>query len=106
MDFGNGEVKYELISSEELTEQEAKDFASIGPGGTGMFEKDGRTYLMIVTESNKDVEILSVGKADDGVGKEVKYKVVEKGEEDQSNGLHLIRLEKVVSTPFGFNRIN
>jgi len=56
-----------------------------------------------------------VGKAEDRVGHEVKYKVIEKQSIDENrviNGLqgdyalYLIRLENVVSAPFGFNNIN
>lgn len=115
MDFGDGELDYSLANYDSLPKSQQDMIKEIGPGGTGLFEYDGTSYAFIATEPEEAVEILFVGKAEDGIGKEVRYRVIKNEESAQSEiiegnmgrfALHLLRLEKVVSTPFGFNNID
>lgn len=115
MDFGNGEIQFEEVSFQDLPQKSTEDLKDIGPDGTGMFEYNGKTYAFITTSPNEKVEVEFVGKAHDGIGKEVRYKVVPTTQTSSdeiirgSNGdysIHVIKLEKKVSTPFGFYKTN
>ena len=112
IDFGDGEIKYIMAHYETLPDKERNFIRESGPGGTGMFQHDGSSYAFITTEPDEKVEVLFVGRAEDGIGNEVKYKVVKNNGTDDSNiidgrmgrfALYLLRLETTVSTPFGFN---
>jgi hypothetical protein len=112
MDFGDGEIAFEFVEYEELAEEIKSDFSKMGPEGTGLFRNKGYSYAFITTLPNEKVEIEFVGEAEDGIGNEVKYKVVKKEEHEQPKviqgeygdfALYVIRLDKVVDTPFGFN---
>lgn len=115
MDFGDGNIDYKRVSYEHLSENLVGNFMEIGPGGTGMFEYRGYTYAFITTKPSEKVEILFVGNAQDGIGHEVRYKVHKRETGDEPNiikgqlgnySIHLIRLERNVGTPFGFNQVN
>ena len=115
IDFGDGEIKYIMAHYDSLPEENKNFIKGSGPGGTGMFQHDGSTYAFIATEPDEKVEVLFVGKAEDGVGNGVKYKVVKNNGADDIKiidgrmgrfALYLLRLEKVVPTPFGFNNKN
>ncbi|WP_226675148.1 hypothetical protein [Mesobacillus jeotgali] len=115
IDYGDGEIKYIMAHYESLPEEERNFIKGSGPGGTGMFQHDGSSYAFIATEPDEKVEVLFVGKAEDGVGNEVKYKLVKNDGADDIKiidgrmgrfALYLLRLEKVVPTPFGFNNEN
>ncbi|MBT2695733.1 hypothetical protein [Bacillus sp. ISL-55] len=114
-DFGDGEIKYIMANYESLPVQQRNFIKENGPGGTGMFQYDGSSYAFIATEPDEKVDVLFVGKAEDGVGNEVRYKVVKNDGADDIKiidgrmgrfALYLLRLEKVVPTPFGFNNVN
>lgn len=117
MNFGDGEIDYEYVSFEDIPNSYKHNFSEMGPGGTGFFTHNGKTYAFIGTQPNEIVEVLFVGDAEDGIGEEVRYKVMENKENNNLNKtvidgrygrfvLHIIQLEKAVSTPFGFNNID
>lgn len=115
LDFGNGEIQFEEVSYNDLPRTVTQDLTGMGPGGTGIFEYNGKSFAFITSNPNENVEVEFVGKAHDGVGKEVRYKVVptDQNSSDKiitgSNGdysIHVIKLEKKVSTPFGFYKTN
>jgi hypothetical protein len=115
MDFGDGEIKYEQVGFESIPVEYREKFSMSGPGGTGMYQGKDNTYAFIAVKPDEKVEILFVGDAEDGVGHEVKYKVVGGQNVDETKvikGLHgdftycLLRLEKVVNTPFGFRNVD
>ncbi|WLD92628.1 hypothetical protein [Alkalihalobacillus sp. AL-G] len=111
MDFGDGEIGYEIMTYDSLPEKFKQNYSEIGPDGKGMFEFNGHTYITISTEPGEKVEVLFVGNAQDGIGKEIRYKVVKRGNGEEAKVIHgslgdftlcVVRLEKIVSTPFGF----
>lgn len=112
IDFGDGEIKYIMVHYETLPDKERNFIRESGPGGTGMFQHNGSSYAFIATEPDEKVEVLFVGRAEDGIGNEIKYKVVKNDNADYTNiiegrmgrfALYLLRLETVVPPPFGFH---
>jgi hypothetical protein len=115
IDFGDGEIKYIMANYESLPDQARNYINDAGPGGTGLFEHDGSSYVFIATKPDEKVEVLFVGRAEDGIGNEVKYKVAQNDGSEEIKiiegrmgrfALYLLRLEKVVPYPFGFNDIS
>lgn len=112
IDIGDGEIRYIMAHYESLPDEERNFIKGAGPGGTGMFQHDGTSYAFIATEPDEKVEVLFVGRSEDGIGNEVKYKVVKNDGADDTKiiegrmgrfSLYLLRLETIVPTPFGFN---
>ncbi|MFC4559708.1 hypothetical protein ACFO3D_16090 [Virgibacillus kekensis] len=115
IDFGNREIAYEIVSYDRLPEDYKEDFHLMGPGGTGMFSHKGHTYAFILAEPDEQVAVEFVGRDASMGGYDVKYSLQPKetdGEAIIIDGTHgsftpyILKLEKVVSPPFGFTNTN
>lgn len=116
IDFGDRPMKYELVSYEDVPEEMKNSvLLDLGPGGTGIHQFNKHAYAFIGTETDEKATIEFVGDAHDGIGKEVRYSVSKSkpGEEPAiikgrfgDYAVHIIRIEKRISEPFGFFRVN
>ncbi|MFT4415616.1 hypothetical protein ACLM5H_17305 [Fredinandcohnia humi] len=115
LNFGNREISYEEITFENIPEEMKNGvLLDFGPGFSGLYEFGNTTYAYLGTEPDEKAIIEFVGDAHDGVGKEVRYSIEKQDSSDHLKvipgrfgdySLTMIRLEKKVSGPFGFFKV-
>ncbi|MFS0862859.1 hypothetical protein [Fredinandcohnia sp. 179-A 10B2 NHS] len=116
IDFGDRPMKYELVSYQDVPEDLKNSvLLDLGPGGGGLHQVNRYTYAFIGTEPDEKAIIEFVGDAHDGIGKEVRYSVSQSKPGEEATiikgrfgdyAVHIVRIEKRISEPFGFFRVN